>query len=182
LGEALEDAVLFDEWTEVDRLRGKKWAAEVLHRRRLLVEKLAESQKVAAAAKVAVTQDSENLKAFDEKLMPRMKNRRPLLLRRFHGLIRTPDGEIRIFNKKKVLDMEDADSAKLLEVLDSTPAGRKAVRIKKELDKEALKQLSERFIRSLEPLKVSVGQMFYVSIKSAGERTATNVVRERRKK
>lgn len=181
LDKASNDALSIDDWAELDKLRGKKWAAEVLLRRRLLAEKLIESQEVALAAKVVAAQNGENLRAFDEMLTPRMKNRRRLLLKRFRAVIRTSDGEIRIFNKKRVLDLEGIDNAELVKVMESTPATRKGIRIKKEPDKEVIKQLSPHLLRKLEPL-VWVGQMLYVSIKSTGEKAATNVVRQRRKK
>ena len=177
----VESKELIEKWAEVDKLRGKKWATEVLRRRRILVDRLAYSKGVEANVKKMVDRDKLALTLFDEQLQPRMERRRPLLLRSFRAVIRTPDGEIRIFNKKKVLDMEGVDNDELVEELERNPSTRGAVRIKKEPDKEAIKQLSSRSLRRIAPFGVWVGQMFYVSIKSTGG-TAVNLVRERRKK
>lgn len=171
-----------DEWVEIDKLRGKLWAVAVLKRRKELFDKLVDSRAEAAIVRRYVARDTANLKAFEEKLRPRMKNRRPRLLRRFRGLIKTDDGEIRIFSRNKVLDLDDVTDEELVEALDVTRMGRTAVRIKKEPDKEVLKHLSPRFLRTLAPIKVWVGQMRYVSIKTVGEKDAVNLVRERRKK
>jgi hypothetical protein len=178
----VESKELIEKWKDVDKLRGKKWVAEVLRRRRILANRVAYSKNIEASVKKMVDRDKLALELFDEQLQSRMSRRRPLLLRRFHSVIKTPDGEIRIFNKKKVLDMEGADNDEVVAALESLPSTRVAVRIKKEPDKEALKQLSSRQLRRLASKKVWVGQMLYVSIKSAGERAAKNLVRERRKK
>ena len=171
-----------DEWAELDKLRGRKWAAEVLRRRRVLYDVYAASKKLADETKLAAASDLKNLRSFEAKLKPRMKNRRPLLLRQFHGLIQTLDGEIRIHTVRKVIDYQGVDMEKLLEELESSPRGRKAVIVKKSVGKDELKQLSMRYLHSLAPLKLWIGQMRYVSIKSTGEEDATNLVRERRKR
>lgn len=175
----MEESPAID-WSEIDRLRGVKWVAAVLRERRLLTTQLNAAERKLAAAKLVAGKKRAALSEFDEMLRPRMRRRRRLLMRRFGGHARTEDGEISIRTANKVLDVDPSRMRELVAELLRRRGGRKVLRIKYELDKEALKQMSPDFLRSLVPFGVRVGQMSYVSIKSIGDKGATNLVRRRR--
>ena len=109
----------------------------------------------------------------------RMEHRRRWLLRFFGARITTDDGQITIKDVKKVLDHDSHRDKEVLAELKRRHV-RKAIRIEEKPDYEALKQMSPSFIHSLAHLGVSFGQMFYMSIKSTGEKDATNIVKRRR--
>lgn len=168
------------DWEVLDKLRGKKWAEEVMRQRRLLAERSARSEAALKQAKEVLDRDKGNLKQFDDMLRPRVKRRRQQLRRLFGSLVKTPDGEMRFFSVKNVLDIADKRIPELIEAIEQDREGRKAVEVKKTLSREAFKRLSPRYLKTLADRGVTVGRMFYVSIKSTGEDDATNLLRERR--
>lgn len=167
------------DWAALDKLPSGTWAPEVLRVRRELVEQFDTSQAAVAAVQAVATRDKRALAEFDAQLRPRIERRRKRLQRLFGGRIVTEDGQISIFSKTKVLDYDTKRAKELLAELKQRRV-RKAIRTREEPDYEALKQMSPSFLRTLGHVGVTIGQMFYVSIKSTGEKEATNLLRKRR--
>jgi hypothetical protein len=170
-----------DEWAELDKLRGEKWPREVLRRRRELVDRAARSKALVEDVSQIAKRDRLKLARFDEQLRPRMMRRRARLRSLFGATYKTEDGQITFNDVRKVLDYDKNREKEILEELKRRHV-RKAIRIVEEIDDDALKSMSPRFIRSLASFGVTVGRMFYVGVKSTGEKNSTNLLRFRRNK
>ncbi len=168
------------DWGVIDKLPSKTWAPEVLRQRRILMERVVKSKGAADAAKKIADEDLAAVAAFDEQLRPRIKRRRLRLRHLFGSTVSTSDGKISMSTKNKVLDYNPRLKPEILAELKRRHA-RKAIRIKEETDFVALGQMSPAFLRTLEHVSVTYGQMTYVSIHSPGEKDATNLLKLRRK-
>lgn len=177
----VESEDIEDEWADLDRLRGLKWPEEVLRRRKILVQRLEKSKQEASGPLRQLALDKKKLAEFDEQLRPRMSRRRTRLRRLFGTHFTTDDGQITITETKKVLDYDKKRSKEILAELQQRHV-RKAIRTVESIDDDALKSMSSSFLRSLRHLGVTVEKMYYVGIKTSGEKESTNILRERRVK
>lgn len=167
------------DWSVIDPLSSRNWVEAVLRVRRGFVDRVAKSKAKVDKAQAKLNRDKQALQEFDEALSPRMWRRRRQLLRTLGSHISTDDGQIAMRDDKNVLDHDPKREKELTAELEQRRARRLIIYTPKPSYK-ALGQMSPTFIRSLGHLGLTIGQMFYVSIKSTGEKDPTNIVRHRR--